>query len=290
MAIILGTKYAPKVQERFSIGSKTDAYAGKDYDFTGVDTIKVYKIDTVSMTDYTRSGTMRYGSLTELGDTVQTMQVTKDRAFTFSIDYGNAKQQFNIKQANASLKRQIDEVVTPEIDNYRLTAWAKGNGLSGGFAVTTASDGALTAANIVEKIFTAAAQMSDDKVPVNNRVLFIPELTYLKFQLASIVMGGADKATEENLRRGYKGTIDGMDVVTVPSSIWPTKAGTGLAKDINFIVKYKGATVDPVQLRDYTIHKHPMGVRGDVVEGSIIYDSFVLDTRAKGIYLSLAAT
>lgn len=288
MAINLGQKYAQKVQERFTSGSKTDAYAGKDYEFTGVDTIKIYKIDTVAMTNYTRSGTMRYGSLTELGDTVQTMQVTRDRAFTFSIDYGNAKQQFNIKQANASLKRQIDEVVTPEVDKYRLTQWAKGNGLSTGFAVSTASDGALTKSNIVDAIFAGAAQMSDDNVPLEGRVLFIPELTYLKFKLADIVMGGAPQSTEQNLKKGYRGTIDGMAVVTVPSSVWPTTTDTGLASNVNFMIKYKGATVDPVQLRDYTIHKHPMGVRGDVVEGSIIYDSFVLDTRAKGIYLSMA--
>lgn len=280
MAINLAEKYSKKVQERFSIGSKTDSYAGKDYEFTGVKTIKIYSIDTVPMVDYTRSGTARFGELTELGDTVQELTLAKDRAFTFSIDEGNAGEQFNIKQANASLKRQIDEVVTPEIDKYRLEAWATGKGLSTGFEVMSSTDGALTKANILETIFNANAAMSDEKVPAGNRTLFLSELTFVKFKLADVVMG-ADGIAAENIRRGYRGTIDGLNVVTVPSSLMP--------EGVNFIIKTKGATVDPVTLKNYRVHKHPMGVDGDVVEGRIIYDSFVLDNKAKGIYVSKSA-
>lgn len=279
MAINLAAKYEKKVAERFSLGSKTDAYAGHDYEFAGVKTIKIYSIDTVAMTDYTRSGTARFGALTELGDTMQELTLAKDRGFTFSIDAGNASEQFNIKQANAALKRQIDEVVTPEVDAYRLNAWATGNGLTTGEILTT-TDGELDADNIVEAIFTANAKMSDEKVPLNGRTLFIPELTFVKFKLSSIVMG-ADGIAAENLRRGYKGTIDGTAVVTVPSSLFP--AG------VNFLLKHKGATVDPMKLKNYRVHKNPMGVDGDVVEGRIIYDSFVLDTKAKAILVSKTA-
>lgn len=279
MAINLADKYAKKVAERFSLGSKTDAYAGHDYEFAGVKTIKIYSIDTVAMTDYTRSGTARFGAMTELGDTVQELTLAKDRGFTFSIDAGNASEQFNIKQANAALKRQIDEVVTPEVDAYRLNAWATGNGLTTGEILTT-TDGELDADNIAEAIFTANAKMSDEKVPLNGRTLFIPELTFVKFKLSSIVMG-ADGIAAENLRRGYKGTIDGTAVVTVPSSLFP--AG------VNFLLKHKGATVDPMKLKNYRVHKNPMGVDGDVVEGRIIYDSFVLDTKAKAILVSKTA-
>jgi len=278
MAINLASKYEKKVQERFTLGSLTDKYCGHDYTFDGVDTIKIYKIDTVATTDYTRSGTSRFGSLTELGDTVQTMQLTKDRSFAFTIDKGNAKQQFNIKQANACLKREIDEVITPEIDAYRMAKWVAGNGLTSPIAVMSSNDGVLTKSTIVEAIFTASAKMSDEKVPKTGRTLFIPELTFVKFQLADVVMGGSDTLTAENVRRGYRGTIDGMDVVTVPSSIFP--------ENINFFIKLKGATVDAMQLKDYRIHKDPPGISGDLVEGRYIYDSFVLDTKAKGIYVS----
>lgn len=282
MAINLAQKYSQKVQERFTIGSKTDRYCGHDYEFTGVKTIKIYSVDTVATTNYTRTGTARFGSLTELGDTTQEMTLAMDKAFTFSIDAGNASEQFNIKQANKCLKREIDEVITPEIDKYRLEKWVAGNGLSSGKSVLSSKDGVLTKANIVEKIFTANATMSDEKVPTTGRVLFIPELTFLKFKLADVVMGGSDTLTAENIRRGYRGTIDGVDVVTVPSSIFPAAT--------NFILKYKGATVDVMKLKNYRVHKNPMGVDGDVVEGRYIYDSFVLDTKCKGIYVSSTAT
>lgn len=282
MAINLAEKYAKKVQERFSLGSLTDRYVGKDYDFDGVNKITIYKIDTVATTNYTRSGTARFGSLTELGDTVQTMTLTQDKAFTFSIDEGNKAQQFNIKQANACLKREIDEVITPEIDTYRMLKWTSGNGLSTGFSVLSSNDGVVTKTNILEKIFEAGAKMSDEKVPKVGRTLFIPELTFVKFKLSDVVTGSSDTLTTENVRRGYRGQIDGMDVVTVPSSIFPA--------NINFFIKLKGATVDAMQLKNYRIHKNPLGVDGDVVEGRYIYDSFVLDTKAKGIYVSKTAT
>ena len=282
MAINLAEKYAKKVQERFSLGSLTDRYVGKDYDFDGVNKITIYKIDTVATTNYTRSGTARFGSLTELGDTVQTMTLTQDKAFTFSIDAGNKAQQFNIKQANACLKREIDEVITPEIDTYRMLKWTSGNGLSTGFSVLSSNDGVVTKTNILEKIFEAGAKMSDEKVPKVGRTLFIPELTFVKFKLSDVVTGSSDTLTTENVRRGYRGQIDGMDVVTVPSSIFPA--------NINFFIKLKGATVDAMQLKNYRVHKNPMGVDGDVVEGRYIYDSFVLDTKAKGIYVSKTAS
>lgn len=282
MAINLASKYEKKVQERFSLGSLTDRYVGKDYDFDGVNKITIYKIDTVATTNYTRSGTARFGSLTELGDTVQTMTLTQDKAFTFSIDAGNKAQQFNIKQANACLKREIDEVITPEIDTYRMLKWTSGNGLSTGFSVLSSNDGVVTKTNILEKIFEASAKMSDEKVPKVGRTLFIPELTFVKFKLSDVVTGSSDTLTTENVRRGYRGQIDGMDVVTVPSSIFPA--------NINFFIKLKGATVDAMQLKNYRIHKNPLGVDGDVVEGRYIYDSFVLDTKAKGIYVSKTAT
>lgn len=280
MAINLASKYEKKVAERFSAKSKTDSYVGKDYEFSGVKTIKVYSVDTVPLVDYTRSGTSRFGTLTELGDTVQELTLSQDKAFNFSIDAGNASEQFNVKQANACLKREIDEVITPFVDKYRLNAWKDGHGLSEGVTVPSGNDGALTKANIVEKIFTANGEMTDKNVPVEGRVLFIKESDFVKFKLSDQVTG-TDGIAAENLRRGYRGTIDGVSIVTVGSSIMP--------EGVNFILKHRSATVDPFKLKNYRIHKNPMGVDGDVVEGRFIMDAFVLDTKVNGLYVSLSA-
>ena len=266
----LADKFSTKVAERFSIGSLTDAYAGKEYDFSGVKSIKIYSIDTVAMTNYTRSGSERFGTLEELGDTVQEMAMTKDRAFTYSIDKGNQVQQYNIKAATRSLKRQIDEVVTPEIDKYRMQKWASGKGL-------TKVDASLTKSNVLEAIMTGSMEMNNALVPKKNRVLFIKESIYLQCKLADQIVG-IDSLGEKAIKDGSVGMIDQMKVVPVPDSYFP--------ENTNFIIKYKNSTVDPVQLKTYRILTEQRGVDGDVVEGRIIYDSFVLTTRNKGIYTS----
>lgn len=283
MAINLITEYQKKIAERFTLGSLTDEAAGHDYDFAGAKTIEVLSVDTVETVDYTRSGTARYGDVTELGDTKQTLTLAVDKGFTFSIDAGNASEQFNVKQANRCLKREWDEVCTPEIDAYRLSAWANGKGLSEGKSILISSGETLTKANIVESIFTGSAKMSDKKVPRKNRFLFIPELTFVQFKLADVVMGGG-QLNKEAVEKGFRGTIDGMKVITVPSSLWPTLTGGSAA--LNFIIKYKGATVDPMKLKNLRVQKNPMGIDGDVVEGRYIYDSFVKDAACDGVYIS----
>ncbi|MGM9586738.1 MAG: hypothetical protein ACI3VA_04520 [Candidatus Limivicinus sp.] len=283
MAINLITEYQKKIAERFTLGSLTDEAAGHDYDFAGAKTIEVLSVDTVETVDYTRSGTARYGDVTELGDTKQTLTLAVDKGFTFSIDAGNASEQFNVKQANRCLKREWDEVCTPEIDAYRLSAWANGKGLSEGKSILISSGETLTKANIVESIFTGSAKMSDRKVPRKNRFLFIPELTFVQFKLADVVMGGG-QLNKEAVEKGFRGTIDGMKVITVPSSLWPTLTGGSAA--LNFIIKYKGATVDPMKLKNLRVQKNPMGIDGDVVEGRYIYDSFVKDAACDGVYIS----
>lgn len=280
--INVATLYEKKLEERFSAGSKTNASAGKKYDFVGAKSIEVITADRMEMVDYTRTGTSRYGTIYELGDTKQTLTMAKDRAFTFSIDAANASDQFNVKQANARLKDHWDNVVTPEVDIYRLNAWATGHGLSTGKAVlTNATPAALTKTNILEAIFTASAAMSDKLVPTTNRTLFISELDYVKFKLADMVVGGA-QLNEKAIARGYKGDIDGMHVVTVPSVYMPTKVG--------FVIKHKDATADPIKLKSMRVHHTPVGIDGDVVEGHIYYDAFVLDAKCDGVYAYKTAT
>lgn len=277
MAINLVTEYQKKLAKHFEAGSKTDAFAGKAYDFVGVKSIEVFTIDDVALGNYTRSGITRFGTVTEVEDTKQTLTMNRDRAFTKSIDKGNANEQYNIKRAAEVLQMIDKRTIRPEIDQYRLNAWATGNGLSTGKAVqTNATAAALTKANIAEAIFTASAAMSDKLVPLENRVLFISELDFVKFKLADLVMGGA-QLNAEAIKRGYSGTIDGIAVVRVPASYMPANTG--------FIMKYKGATVDPIKLKTLRVHKDPMGVDGDVLEGRIIYDAFVLDAMCDGVYV-----
>ena len=106
MAVInLALKYAEKAIERFYHESITDAAFDKsrDSEFVGVKTVRIYDIGTAPVNDYQRSGTSRYGSVDELSDSVQELQMTQDKSSTWSIDKGNQKEQFNVKQAGETL-------------------------------------------------------------------------------------------------------------------------------------------------------------------------------------------
>jgi hypothetical protein len=64
--------------------------------------------------DYTRTGANRYGTPTELQDTIVEYSITKDRSFSTTIDKGNYIEGNLVKTTGAYLKAQMDEQVTPK--------------------------------------------------------------------------------------------------------------------------------------------------------------------------------
>lgn len=271
MSINLTTKYSTLIDERFARESITDAYAGKKYDFDGAQSVKVYTVDRVKLNDYSRTAESgRFGRITELGDTVQTLTMTQDKSFTFAIDHGNAADQLNVKHCNEQLKAHWDEVCTPEIDMYRLRKWANGAGLG------LLDPVPLTSETVMRAILKASAEMSNRLVPKKNRVLFISESLYIETKMSREIMG-VDTLGAEAIRHGCVGRIDGMDVVPVIDSYLP--AG------VNFMIKYKDATVDPLKLKVLRVQKNPLGFDADVGECRFYHDAFVLDAKVNGIYV-----
>lgn len=273
-AVNYASAFSPKVAESFSKESLTDSAAGKDYDFSGNKTVRVFTIDTVPLNDYSRSGANRYGEPVELGDTVQELVMGDDKSFTMTIDKGNQADQMNVKGAARAMKRQTEQVVVPYIDQYRFQKWAKGAGIVKGLSA------APTKTTIVEQIFDAGAEMDNRLVPTAGRTLFIPN-TYYKLLALSDQFLGVDKLGEAALSKGLVGEIDGMAVKRVPDSYFPG--------NLYFMVKWKGSTADPVKLQDAKIHKDPPGLSGNLLEGRIYHDSFVLGAKADGIYVACTA-
>jgi hypothetical protein len=269
--INLASKYSTKLDERFSLSSRTNDYVGSDYDFTGVNTINIYSIDGTDLADYDRTATSdRFGTTTEIGDTVQTMVLDKDKGFSRAIDYGNAGEQYNVKRAQTVLKSIWDETMVPAIDKYRIEKWMNGAGMG------VVSSTALSKTTVIEAIMNGSAALSNEYVPLPNRVLFVKEGIYIACKLASEIVG-IDTLGSDSVKNGKVGYLDGMPVVRMPDSYFP--AG------INFLIKYKGATVDPITLKTLRVQKAPKGYDADILEGRVIYDSFVLDNKINGIYV-----
>lgn len=275
MAINLAKKYSEKVQERFYLDSLTQSSFSKDLDmeFTGVQGVIVYEIGTTEMNDYTRSGANRYGNPTELEDTVKEYLMTKDRAFTFTIDKGNNMEQNMIKKAGKAMSRQVREVVTPEIDTYRFKQWAAGAG-------TTVTVDAPTADNVYDILVDAKTAMDDKKVPMKNRTLYVGPAFY-KALLKCEEYIRLEKLGSKTVVNGKVGEILGMDVKFVPSSYLPSGVG--------FMIVLKDSAISPVKLHELNMHEDPPGISGNLCEGRFMYDAFVNETKKDGIYVGKTA-
>lgn len=271
MAVNLATKFQKKVSERFAAESKTKLLTNDDYDWVGSGAIKVYSVDTVAMGNYTRSGANRYGSPAELGTTLQTWTLARDRAFTTTIDRRNNDESNFVTEAGKFLARQVREVITPEIDTYVLAAI--------GTAAATAnrddivSDAATTAANAYVDFLAMNADISDNEVPEAGRVAVMTAQYYNFLKQSGFVLD-SDSAYGD-LKKGSLGTVDGVKIVICPSSRMPANT--------NLIISHPVATTAPMLLTDYVTHKNAPGINGWLVEGRVVYDAFVDSNKTDAI-------
>lgn len=271
MAINLAINFLPYVDEKFSNESKKSLITNNDFNFDGAKSVKVYKVNTVSMTDYDRAGTgennSRYGAVGGLDATTEEFTLTKDRSFTFAIDKLDTDETKQQLQAASALERQVREVVIPEVDSYTYNVMCTKAG-------TKATAKALTKSNIYTEILAGNETLDNADVPETGRVLIVPPATYTLLKQA-VEFDNTDVGNEMKLK-GVVAMLDGCTVVKVPASRLPEKFG--------FMICHPVATVAPTKLADYKIHEDPPGISGSLVEGRINYDAFVLDNKAKAIY------
>lgn len=269
MAINVASKYSSKVVERFKKKSLTDKGLNNDYEWSGVKTVSVYSIPTSPLVDYTRSGTSRYGSPVEVQDTKQDMTLSKDRSFSLTIDAGNEGETMNTKKAGQVLARQNDEVLTPELDTYRLSVWASKAGIS-----TTGAAAAVTKDNAYGLLLTAQEKLDEALVPEEGRILYCtPAFINLIKQAQGFVL--ASDIAQNKLIKNQFGEIDGVAVVKVPTTRMPAKTP--------FLLIHPSCSCSPMKLKDCKIHTNPPGINGTLIEGRYIYDCFVFDTLVGAI-------
>lgn len=274
MAIELVTKYLPYVDELFKAESKISLLTNDDFDWTGANTIKVYKIGTSEMNDYDRAGTgsgatgSRYGNVSNLDATTQTMLVRKDRSFTFVIDKLDSDETGSTLEPASALARQLREVTVPEVDSYVYGKMCEDAG-------TKPEPVTLTADNIYTEIVKATTALDDAEVHETGRVLLVvPTVYQIMKQSKEIVLN--TNVGEDMRLKGVISNLDGMNVIKVSSSRVP--------KDFGFMVAHPCATVAPTKLADYKTHDNPPGISGYLIEGRIAYDAHVLDNKKKAIY------
>lgn len=267
----LADKYSAKVAERFAHKAYSAGIASNAYDFDGVNQIKVYSIDTVPLGNYSKlvngfNGS-RYGTPIDLTDSFQTMKMEQDKTFTYIIDKGDNKNQLNIKKANKALAREVDERVNPYMDKYNFAAWIKGCG-------QTVSAASITKSNALELVQDATEKLDEQACPDSGRTLIVTN-NFFKLLKQNPNFVYTDKLAQDSMVRGKVGEIDGMTIRKVPNTYFPS----GVAA----VVVHSSALLAPQKLKEYKIHVDPPGINGNLVEGRIMHDAFVLDAKADAI-------
>lgn len=272
MAINLVTKFTDHVDELFTAESKKSLLTNNDYDWTGAHTIKVHKVNTVSMNDYDRAGTgkntSRFGVLRKVENELEEFTLRKDRSFTFVIDKMDKDETGGVLSGASALARQQREIIIPEVDTYTYGVMAANAG-------TKVVDVTLTESNIYDEIIKGTELLDDEDVPDTGRVLTVVPEVYRMMKKCPDLSLDCD-VTEKQRLSGVIAMVDGMDVVKISKKRMPANAG--------FMICHPVATVAPTKLEDYRVHQDPPGISGELVEGRIVYDAFVLDNKKKAIY------
>lgn len=287
-SIAYAEKFLPILDEMYKFGAVTEGMdAATRVDFSGVNEVKVLKVSTTGLGDYSRTDGFPKGDVT-VG--WETLKLTEERGKEFSIDRMDNEetlgQAFGL--ATADFMRMQ---VTPEIDAFRFSKYASATGIS-----TTAA-AALTKDTIIAAIDEAVRQMNADEVPLEGRVLYINSNLQPLLNQALTREWGSDGVVNTVLN-GY----NGMAIKYVPptrfytaitlndgSTSWGYAKATG-ASDINFMLIYPQAVLQAKKLALPKIFTPDENQDKDAwkFQFRLYHDALVYDNKAKGVYLHKA--
>lgn len=271
MAQNYAQSYLDTLDERFYVDSTTKDVVNKGMrlDFNGKNSVTIYNVNTVTETDYVRSGTNRFGALVELGTGTQTFVLSQDKAFTYTVDRGNLEDSMMAQEVSKSIARQVREVSVPNVDIYTIAAAST-------FAVN-ASQGAtaaLTNSNSYQKFVDQKAALIDALVTPDNIHVFMSQTNYNLLRRDPEFKVASDGAYRD-VKTGNIDKVDGVTLHIVPASYMPTNVGyLFIAEDV---------LVRPIKFEMIRTLDKVQGIDGWVVEGRRYYDVFIPTNKGKAI-------
>lgn len=242
------------------------------YKFEGAKGVIIEEPQTVEMQDYTRTGTHRYGTPTEVQYYAQEMIMGQDKSFSLTIDKGNQKDRSAKAYGAEVMRKQVVERAIPMQDAHSLYVLAHKAGTIVGNAT------ALEKGNVVERIFDAGVALDDAEFPTEDRTLFVSSNVYKLIKLSE-EFSKVDKLAEKSLTKGLVGYLDNMKVIKVPKKRWPA--------NVNFILVHKSAGTAPTKIKDAKMYLDAPGISGYLLEGRNYFDCFVIGHRCEGVYAEI---
>ena len=271
MAINFSEKFHQRLMKGFEQHTETDSMFSHDLDmeFSGVYTVHVTSVVTEPLQDYDKSKSLdkgsRYGAFKEVGDEVQTFEMTGDKSLNLTIDKGNNEGQFNMKKAGEVMGAETKEQIGPYLDKHRLRRWAEQ-----GSHVLLAAAPAKT--NIIEAIMTQKDDMLDKYVP--DQLQLTIDRKYLRMIVLSEEYVRLENLGGKVLPKGTVGEFYGMAVKPMPASKMPA--------NVPWMITHKSALIAPTKIKKFKGHVDPPGLNGDLIEFRMIQDAFVLGKKVDG--------
>lgn len=264
-------KYAPKMATAFTVASLLAGKSSADFDFIGSETIKVITPVYPDPSPYSRTGIARYGTPTEIGDTVQEMKVTQDMGLPATVDKGNFKQQGEMKSAGRVMKDLLAQKIVPMTDKRALSVWSQNAGKIVGLDTPTKD-------NIIGFIMDIEVYMSEKGVPEAERYCMVTPAIYKLIRLADEFTSTNDLANKA--MKGVIGEIGTLKIMQASMSRLPANC--------YFLAWQKNSVLLPFQVNDAKYHVDAPGISGVLFEIRYIYDAFVNGTIADGVYAGVA--
>ncbi len=262
------------VDERVYLESLTmGAFDSKSIrlDFNGRNSVTIYNVNTVAENDYIRTGLSRFGALVELGTGTQTLTLSQDKSFSFSIDRGNYEDSMMVTEAAKAIKRQVREVSVPATDVYNL-------GIATAYAIANSQGtvaGAAVAYNTVYSLILAQqAALTELKYSKQGRTLWITPTVLNLLKRDPEFKADCDTSYADN-KKGIVGQVDGLTIVEVPASM--------LVTNFQFMITAKETLVAVNKFDMVRTIDNDKDVDGWICQGRRYHDCFVLGQKATGI-------
>lgn len=284
-SIDLAKKFVPIIDGVYKAESVTNGMdAATRPDFTGANEVKVLKVSTTGLGDYSRETGYPKGDVTAAWET---LTLTEERGKEISVDRMDDEETLGLTFGTVTGEFMRLHVI-PELDAYRFAKYASATGIN-----KVGTPAVLTKESIIAAIDEAVRQLDADEVPQAGRRLYINSDLKPILNAALARQWGSDGAVNTVLS-GY----NDMPIVWVPksrfytaitlndgSSNWGYAKAAG-ASDINFMIIYPPAVLQVVKFSLPKIFSPDVNQTKDAWKFQFreYHDAFVYENKAKGLY------
>lgn len=279
--ITLAEKFVPVIDGIYKKASLTATLdAATQLDFTGTNTVKVMKVSTTGLGDYSRETGFPKG---DVSLNWETMKLSEERGKEISIDRMDDEE--TLGQAFGMVMGEfVRTAVVPEVDAYRFMKYSSATGIE-------STSGALATGEALLKAIDEASAALDDNETPEKRIL------YVSSALKPVLMAGVARTlgNEGNVSRVITSYND-MPIVYVPQSRFYTgitlndgSASWGYTKNgtnLNFLMVSPESVLQATKMALPKIFDPDTNQEKDAwkFQYRLYHDALVYENKAGGIF------